>query len=83
MSEEINESINEEHTLYCIYLQLTEVQPFNWKTWMSISFERGTYIYVGSAKRNIVNESTDIYKLIKNSIGILIISGLLESLQKL
>ena len=55
MNEEIYESINREHTLYCIYLQLTEDQTVQVGKLGDYLFRKGTYIYVGSAKKNIVN----------------------------
>jgi Uri superfamily endonuclease len=49
------ESINPEHSLYTIYLQLTTDQPITIGKLGSFYFKKGTYIYVGSAKKNILH----------------------------
>lgn len=55
MNGEIYESINDEHTLYCIYLQLHQDQRIRVGKLGEYLFQKGTYIYVGSAKKNIAN----------------------------
>ena len=47
------ESINLEHSLYTIYLELTENQFISVGKLGAFSFQKGIYVYVGSAKRNI------------------------------
>ena len=54
MNETINESINIEHTLYTIYLRLNRDETIRIGKLGEYFFQKGTYIYVGSAKRNIV-----------------------------
>ena len=54
MNKPINESINEEHTLYTIYLRLDHDESIKIGKLGEYFFQKGTYIYVGSAKRNIV-----------------------------
>ena len=54
MNGTINESINLEHTLYTIYLWLNRDESIKIGKLGECSFQKGTYIYVGSAKRNIV-----------------------------
>lgn len=47
------ESINPEHSLYSIYLVLENDQIIKVGKLGEFFFKRGTYIYIGSAKRNI------------------------------
>lgn len=47
------ESINIEHKLYAIYLKLNDDQVISIGKLGEFSFPKGTYIYVGSAKRNL------------------------------
>ena len=54
MNGTINESINVEHTLYTIYLRLDRDETIKIGKLGEYFFQKGTYIYVGSAKRNIV-----------------------------
>lgn len=54
MNGTINESINVEHTLYTIYLRLDCDKSIKIGKLGECFFQKGTYIYVGSAKRNIV-----------------------------
>ena len=54
MNGTINESINVEHTLYTIYLRLDCDETIRIGKLGEYFFQKGTYIYVGSAKRNIV-----------------------------
>ena len=54
MNGTINESINIEHTLYTIYLRLDRDETIKTGKLGEYFFQKGTYIYVGSAKRNIV-----------------------------
>lgn len=48
------EMIDPAHTLYAIYLEIQDKQEIEIGKLGSFPFEKGTYIYVGSAKRNIV-----------------------------
>ncbi len=45
--------MNEEHSLYAIHLTMTENKVVQIGKLGTFEFPRGTYIYVGSAKRNI------------------------------
>ena len=54
MNRTINESINVEHTLYTIYLRLDPDESIKVGKLGDCFFQKGTYIYVGSAKRNII-----------------------------
>ena len=54
MNGTINESINVEHTLYTIYLRLDRDESIKVGKLGNCSFQKGTYIYIGSAKRNII-----------------------------
>ena len=54
MNGAINESINVEHTLYTIYLRLDHDKSIEIGKLGEYFFQKGTYVYVGSAKRNIV-----------------------------
>lgn len=47
------ESINLEHTFYSIQLSIAENQHITIGKLGTFTFQKGTYIYVGSAKRNI------------------------------
>jgi Uri superfamily endonuclease len=47
------ESINLDHSLYTIYPELTENQFISVGKFGAFSFQKGIYVYVGSAKRNI------------------------------
>lgn len=49
------ESINLEHTLYAIYLQLKEDHVISVGKLGVFHFPKGVYVYIGSAKRNINN----------------------------
>lgn len=51
--EAIIESINPEHTLYAIHLNLEENHLITIGKLGMFSFHKGTYIYVGSAQKNI------------------------------
>ena len=77
------ESINLNHSLYTIYLELTENQFISVGKLGAFSFQKGTYVYVGSAKRNIKQRIERHKKTIKNSIGISIIFVPMEQLLEL
>ncbi|WP_071394468.1 GIY-YIG nuclease family protein [Bacillus tuaregi] len=47
------ESIHSDHTLYAIHLNLVESKQITVGKLGTFTFQKGTYIYVGSAKRNI------------------------------
>jgi Uri superfamily endonuclease len=47
------ESINTEHTLYSIHLKLEDNPLLLIGKLGTFSFQKGTYIYIGSPKRNI------------------------------
>lgn len=49
------ESINPEHSLYTIYLQLKYAQDISIGRLGNFHFQKGIYIYVGSAKKNILH----------------------------
>jgi len=61
------ESINLEHTLYTIYLRLDDTQLISIGKLGLFSFQKGTYIYVGSAKRNIKQRIERHNKISKKS----------------
>lgn len=46
-------NINEQHSLYAIYLEISESKVIQIGKLGTFQFPAGTYIYVGSAKRNI------------------------------
>lgn len=46
-------SINEEHSLYAVFLEIPEKKAIQIGKLGIFEFPKGTYIYVGSAKRNI------------------------------
>lgn len=50
----MDEWINESHTLYAIYLEVKEEKTIQIGRLGAFQFKAGTYIYVGSAKRNIL-----------------------------
>ncbi|WP_338469567.1 GIY-YIG nuclease family protein [Niallia sp. XMNu-256] len=54
MDNNIYESINPKHTLYCIYLKLEEDQLIKVGKLGEYFFHKGTYIYVGSARKNMI-----------------------------
>ncbi|WP_428908435.1 GIY-YIG nuclease family protein [Niallia sp. Krafla_26] len=54
MNEPIYESMNHEHTLYSIYLQLEHDYNITVGKLGECFFKRGTYIYIGSAKKYIM-----------------------------
>ena len=47
------ESINLNHSLYTIYLELAENQCISVGKLGAFPFQKGVYVYVGSAKKNI------------------------------
>jgi Uri superfamily endonuclease len=49
------ESINPEHSLYTIYLQLNDTQDISIGRLGNFHFQKGIYIYIGSAKKNILH----------------------------
>ncbi|MBB6444604.1 GIY-YIG nuclease family protein [Bacillus benzoevorans] len=49
------ESINPGHSLYTIYLQLNDAQNISIGKLGNFHFQKGIYIYVGSAKKNILH----------------------------
>ncbi len=49
------ESINPEHSLYTIYLQVDTDQHITIGKLGNFYFQKGIYIYVGSAKKNILH----------------------------
>lgn len=49
------ESINPEHSLYTIYLQINSVKEVSIGSLGRFTFPKGIYVYVGSAKKNIVH----------------------------
>ena len=62
MNGTINESINLEHTLYTIHLWLNRDESIKIGKLDECFFQKGTYIYVGSAKRISPRESNAIKK---------------------
>lgn len=48
------ESINPEHSLYTIYLQVEQEKSIIIGKLGTFHFQKGTYIYIGSAKKNIL-----------------------------
>jgi Uri superfamily endonuclease len=51
--ETFTDQINEAHTLYAIEMRMTRDEEITIGKLGSFSFHQGTYVYVGSAKRNI------------------------------
>jgi Uri superfamily endonuclease len=49
------EIIDEKHTLYAVHLQLEKDQDITIGKLGTFHFQRGSYIYVGSAKRSILS----------------------------
>lgn len=52
--EDYLNNVNENHTLYVVYLKTDKEVFINIGKLGMFTFPRGTYLYVGSAKRNIV-----------------------------
>ncbi|WLR52573.1 GIY-YIG nuclease family protein [Bacillus tianshenii] len=48
-----NINVNKAHSIYAVYLNLTEDKTVTVGKLGTFSFPAGTYIYIGSAKRNI------------------------------
>lgn len=61
------ESINPEHSLYAIYLQLNGSHTLSIGKLGVFHFQKGIYIYVGSAKRNILQRINRHKKVEKNT----------------